>query len=398
VKLDLSPDQELVRDTTRRFLASQSPLTTVRALADDPRGFDPAWWRQGAELGWTAMLVPEEYGGGSLTGQGLLELAMIAEEMGRLVAPGPLLPTNVVAAALAADGTDGQKADVLPGIAAGDLVAAWCVAEPGGVWGPAGVTLEARPSGGGFVLNGTKSPVEAAAQADRLLVTARMATGGGTAAGTPAAAGASTASGSPAGALVQLLVTPDTPGVSITPLKSLDFTRRFAKVTFSDVEVGSDAVVGEPGHAAAAAERQLQIALALQCAETAGIVDRVLAFTVEYAFDRSSFGRPLASYQALKHRFADMKMWLEACHATAQGAAEAVEAGSAAAPELVSVAASYVGDHATDIIQDCVQMHGGIGVTWDHDIHLYLRRATVNRALYGAPDQHRERLAALLDS
>ncbi len=152
----------------------------------------------------------------------------------------------------------------------------------------------------------------------------------------------------------------------------------------------------EPGRAAAAAERQLQIALALQCAETAGIVDRVFAFTVEYAFDRSSFGRPLASYQALKHRFADMKMWLEACHATAQGAAEAVEAGSPVAPELVSVAASYVGDHATDIIQDCVQMHGGIGVTWDHDIHLYLRRATVNRALYGAPDQHRERLAALL--
>jgi len=371
--LDLSPDQELVRDTTRRFLASQMPLTAVRALAEDPRGYDPAWWRQGAELGWTAMLVPEEYGGGSLTGQGLLELAMIAEEMGQLVAPGPLLPTNVVAAALAAGGTESQCADALPGIAAGELVAAWCVAEPGGVWGPAGVALEARPSAGGFVLTGTKSPVEAAAQADRLLVTARTGTG-----------------------LVQLLVTPDTPGVSITPLRSLDFTRRFALVSFSDVEVGADAVVGELGHAAEAAERQLQIALVLQCAETAGILDRVFAFTVEYAFDRSSFGRPLASYQALKHRFADMKTWLEACHATAQGAAEAVEAGSPDAAELVSVAASYIGEHATAIIQDCVQMHGGIGVTWDHDIHLYLRRATVNRALYGAPDQHRERLAALL--
>jgi alkylation response protein AidB-like acyl-CoA dehydrogenase len=373
VKLDLSPDQELVRDTTRRFLASQTPLTTVRALADDPRGYDPAWWRQGAELGWTAMLVPEEYGGGSLTGQGLLELAMISEEMGRLVSPGPLAPTNVVAAALAADGSEKQRADVLPAIVAGELVAAWCVAEPGGAWGPAGVTLEARPSGGGFVLTGTKSPVEAGAQADRLLVTARTADG-----------------------LVQLLVPPDSPGLSITPLRSLDFTRRFAKVTFSDVEVGADAVVGDPGQAAAAAERQLQIALVLQCAETAGILDRVFAFTVEYAFDRSSFGRPLASYQALKHRFADMKMWLEACHATAQGAAEAVEAGSGSAAELVSVAKAYIGDHATEILQDCVQMHGGIGVTWDHDIHLYLRRATVNRALYGTPDQHRERLAALL--
>ncbi len=136
MKLDLSPDQELVRDTTRRFLASQTPLTTVRALADDPRGYDPAWWRQGAELGWTAMLVPEEYGGGSLTGQGLLELAMISEEMGRLVSPGPLAPTNVVAAALAAEGCRQASGPTS------------CPASPPGSWSPPGASPSRAGRGG----------------------------------------------------------------------------------------------------------------------------------------------------------------------------------------------------------------------------------------------------------
>jgi alkylation response protein AidB-like acyl-CoA dehydrogenase len=142
--------------------------------------------------------------------------------------------------------------------------------------------------------------------------------------------------------------------------------------------------------------RQVQIAAALQCAETAGAVQRVFEFTVQWAFDRYSFGRPLASYQALKHRFADSKTWLEACLATAGAAAHAGSLRTEDADELASVATSYVGQRATDIIQDCVQLHGGIGVTWEHDIHLFLRRATVNRATYGTPHDHRERVAALL--
>ncbi len=134
--------------------------------------------------------------------------------------------------------------------------------------------------------------------------------------------------------------------------------------------------------------RQLQAAVALQCAELTGVAGRVLEFTVEWAFDRSSFGRPLASYQALKHRFADMRLWLEASQAVA-GAAAGAAAGWPEAAELTSVAKAYIGERATDIIQDCVQLHGGIGVTWEHDIHLYLRRATVDRALWGTPSEHR---------
>ena len=373
MELDLDNDQQLFWETSRKFIESTCPLTTVRRLYDDPDGFDRAWWRQVAELGWTSMLVPEEHGGGTVSGKGLLDLVLVAEEMGRWVSPGPFLPTNVVAATLARSGSAEQKKDVLGAVVAGEVTAAWCLDEPGAVWGPAGVQTTATAAGGDFVLSGTKSPVEAAAQADQLLVTARTGVG-----------------------LTQFLVPADTAGVRITPLRSLDFVRRYATVHFEDVRVPQAAVVGPVGEGAGDVETQIQVAVALQSAETVGAVDRVFEFTTEYASDRYSFGRPLASYQALKHRFADMKTWLEACHATATSAARAVEEGAHDAGELASVAKSYIGERSVDIIQDCVQIHGGIGVTWEHDIHLYLRRATVNREMYGTPADHRERIAALL--
>jgi alkylation response protein AidB-like acyl-CoA dehydrogenase len=379
--LTLNPDQSFFQETTRRFLEGEAPLTRVRELADDPAGFDRGWWRRGAELGWTAFLVPEEHGGGTLSGGGLADLAIVAEEFGRLVSPGPLHPTNVVAAALAASGTPEQRAEVLPGIVSGDLVATWCFSEPGRGWRPGDVELAARPSGDGFVLAGTKAMVEAAGEADWFLVSAH--------------------SNGDGEGIVQFLVPQDAPGVSVTPMQGLDLVRRFAQVRFDDVAVPSTARVGD-GDATAQIERQLQIGATLECAQMAGAADRVLEFTVGYAFDRYSFGRQLASYQALKHRFADMKLWLEATHATVEGAARAVDgaasgangANGAHASQLVSAAKVYVGDRVPELIQDCVQMHGGIAVTWEHDIHLYLRRVTLGRVLYGTPDEHRERLAA----
>jgi alkylation response protein AidB-like acyl-CoA dehydrogenase len=379
--LTLNPEQSSFQETTRRFLEGQAPLTRVRELVDVPAGFDRGWWRRGAELGWTAFLVPEEHGGGTLSGGGLADLAIVAEEFGRLVSPGPLHPTNVVAAALAASGTPEQRADVLPGIVSGDLVATWCFNEPGRGWRPSDVELAARPRSDGFVLAGTKAMVEAAGEADWFLVSARPDGGGD--------------------GLVQFLVPRDAPGLTITPMNGLDLVRRFGQVRFDDVAVASSARVGA-GDATAVIERQLQIGATLECAQMAGAADRVLEFTAEYAFDRYSFGRQLASYQALKHRFADMKLWLEATHATVEGAARAVDgatdgsdgANGAHAARLVSAAKVYVGDRVPELVQDCVQMHGGIGVTWEHDIHLYLRRVTLGRALYGTPDEHRERLAA----
>lgn len=374
--LQRSDDQELLRETTRRFLEATCPLATVREWADkEPAGHPPDWWRRGAELGWTSLLVGEQDGGGSVSGHGFLDLVLVAEEMGRLVSPGPLLPVNVVAAAVAEAGSADQRASVLPGLLAGEAVAAWCLAEPGGPWSAEGVTLRAdRASGGdGFVLDGVKAPVEAAGEADHLLVVARVD-----------------------GALTQFLVAAAADGVSVTALQGLDLTRRYATVGFDQVRVGPEAVLGEIGGAEGQVARQLQLAVALQCAEMSGAIDRMVEVTLAYAFDRYSFGRPLASYQALKHRFADLKLWLEACHATTLGAARAVDARSDRAAELVSVAKSYVGDRAPAVLQDCVQLHGGIGTTWDHDLHLYLRRVVQDRSHYGTPAEHRERIAALI--
>jgi alkylation response protein AidB-like acyl-CoA dehydrogenase len=373
--LDLSPDQKLFRTTTRKFLDAESPLEKVRELAAGPQGFERDWWERGAELGWAAMLVPEDPKAGRISGEGLLSLIVIAEEMGRMVAPGPLLPVNAVITALVESAGGPDHSAEVDELMSGAAVAAWACYEPGAGWGTGTYRTVLTSSPGGFVLNGVKDRVEAAGQADLFLVSAQSGDG-----------------------VSQVLVPADASGLSVEPSWSLDIVRRFGEVRLDGVQVGPDALVGGLGQAGPVMDRQDQVAAALSCAETCGVVDRVLEFTVEWAFDRYSFGRPLASYQALKHRFADMKTWLEACHATTLAAARAVAAAAPDAAELASVAKSYVGSRGTDIIQDCVQMHGGLGVTWEHDLHLYLRRATVNRALHGTPEEHRRRIADLMEA
>jgi alkylation response protein AidB-like acyl-CoA dehydrogenase len=370
VELQPSEDQVLFDETTARFLESSCPVTTVREWAEkEPAGFPLEWWRRGAELGWTSLLVPEEDGGGSVSGHGLLDLVLVAEEMGRRVSPGPLVPTNLVASALSRSGSAEQRRTVLPGIVSGEIIAAWCQAEPGVPWS-SGPELRASATDDGLVLDGVKGPVEAGAEADWLLVTASVD-----------------------GAPTHVMVEAHSAGITVAPAGSLDLVRRFASITFTGVRVPPSAVVGEIGGAAGEIDRLIELAVVLQCSEMAGAVDRMLQVTLEYAFDRYSFGRPLASYQALKHRFADLKLWVEACLAAAQAAATAVDRESDRAGEMVSAAKSYIGDHAPAILQDCIQLQGGIGVTWDHDLHLYLRRVTQDAVLYGTPADHRDRIA-----
>jgi len=360
VELQLSEDQGAFLDTTRRFMAAECTVETVRSLEGDAAGFDAAMWRQAAGLGWTSLLVAEDHGGGSLSEHGLADLVLVAEEMGRAVAPGPLVPTNVVAEAVSRRGSTAQRAAVLPGVLDGSQVAAWCGSHP--------VAAEASESG--FILSGVCTPVEAGAQASHLLVAFRHHGGVG-----------------------QALLTPETPGVSVTPLDGLDFVRRFAEVRLDGVRVDDAGLLGDATGADTDVERQLQVACVLQCAESVGAIDRVLEMTIEYLGDRYSFGRPLSSYQALKHRIADDKLTLEACHAISTGAMRAVAAERGDAAEMASAAKAWIGPHATELVQDAVQLHGGIGVTWEHDLHLYLRRVTVNRVTYGTPEDHAERVA-----
>ena len=370
--LELTSDQELLRDTTRKFLNATVPLTEVRALAEYTAGFDRGWWQKGAELGWTSLLVDEQHGGGSVSGEGLRDLVLVAEEMGMMVSPGPLIPTNVVAQPLSCDASDRLARLALPELLSGKAIAAWCVAEPGRPVTPDGMALRARRDGDGFVLDGVKRPVEAGGEADWLLVTATGPDG-----------------------LSQFLVPSSAPGLRITPLRGLDLVRRHAEIRFEDVRVPASAVVGVLGSASLSFERQIQTALVLQCAEMVGATDRVFDFTVQYAFDRSSFGRALASYQALKHRFADMKLWIESAQAITVDATRSVQTGAPDAAEVVRIAKAYVAERCPELIQDCVQMHGGIGVTWEHNLHLYLRRVVLHRQTYGDPIQHRDQVAIL---
>jgi alkylation response protein AidB-like acyl-CoA dehydrogenase len=185
--------------------------------------------------------------------------------------------------------------------------------------------------------------------------------------------------------------------VSVEPMRSVDLTRRFSQVRFDDVRVPVDAIIGATGEASEAVERQLQLALVIMNAECVGAMQRAFDMTVAWAFDRYTFGRPLASYQELKHRFADMKAWLEASHAISDAAAAAVQDEAPDARELVSVAKAYIGQYGAELIQDCVQIHGGIGVTYEHDLHLFLRRLTVDRSLFGTPGDHRRRIADMIE-
>ncbi|WP_067680669.1 acyl-CoA dehydrogenase family protein [Nocardia miyunensis] len=364
-------DQLLFQTTTREFLDRTAPIPVIRELADTATGFDRDWWRRGAELGWTAMLVPESLGGGSVSGRPLTELALVAAEFGHACAPGPLIPTSTALSGLVAAGD--RFAEVIGEIVAGDLIAAWALYEPRHGLELAPGQTRAEPDGEGYRLTGCKDRVEAGDTADVLLVTAQGPDGP-----------------------IQLLVRTDAPGVTVTPTWTLDLVRRTARIEFDDVAVGAEAVVQHGESASAAVQSQLHIAAALTAAESTAATRRAFDATVEWMFDRYTFGRPLASYQALKHRMADNKTWLEACEATSRAAAAAIDDSPLTAAELVSVAKAYVSGKAPVIVQDCVQIHGGIGVTWEHDLHLFLRRVTLGRALYGTPEEHHRRITDLL--
>jgi alkylation response protein AidB-like acyl-CoA dehydrogenase len=360
--LDLSDDQELFRETTHRFLRACWPVSAVQELAGDVTSFDRALWERGAELGWTSMLVPEELGGGTISGEGVRDLGIVAEEAGRFLVAGPVIPTNIVAFALARGGCDQLAKGLLPQIAAGHQLAAW-VSEAGAVG--------AAPANGGYRLTGVTAPVQDAHVADHVLV-------------------AATANG-----ITQVLIPARAPGVSVELLDGLDLARRYCRVRLDGVEVPASAVVGAPSQARSELELQLALALALQCAETVGATEAVYELTLQYVRDRKAFGRPIGSYQALKHRLADMLLWLESSKAATSAAIGAVQAESGAL-EAARVAKAYVADRCPAIVRDCLQLHGGIGYTWEHELHLFLRRVEANTAIYGGVDHHLGALATVI--
>jgi alkylation response protein AidB-like acyl-CoA dehydrogenase len=371
MELDLSSDQELLRDTAAKFIEAKCPLIAGRRLADSPTGVDPGYLTAAGELGWFAMLVPEADGGGSISGEGLRDLAIVAEERGRVVQPGPFVPMNVVAHALSVAGSVDHRSTVLPEVVSATTVATWVAGDAGGAWSP-GSTVAAFRQGDGFRLQGHAGLVQDGGWADWLLVSA----------------------GGPDG-LSQFLVPAATPGITVASRVGHDLTQRFASVAFDGVDVPAGALVGAAGGAAAQVERQFQIALVLSMAETIGAADVLFEMARAYAADRTAFGRPIGSFQAIKHLLADLSLSLEAGKAAVTAATRAVQAEADDAAEVASIAKTWLGDIGIDIAQGCFQVFGGIGYTWEHDSHLFLRRITMNGLLYGQADWHRERICAL---
>jgi alkylation response protein AidB-like acyl-CoA dehydrogenase len=361
-----SEEQDELRRAVRRFLEEKSPVGEVRRLMDTPEGYDTAIWDQMAQqLGLQSMAIPEEYGG---AGFSAVELTVVFEEMGAALLCAPYFSTVALGAnAILISGDPAAKQELLPGIASGETIATLAYTEDTGRWDPEGVTLAARPSGDGWVLEGTKSFVLDGHVATLVLVVARTDTG-----------------------LSLFAVQGDAPGLLRTPLGTLDQTRKQARLVFNDTPAR---LIGSPGAAAPGVSATLDRAAVALAAEQVGGAQRCLEMAVDYAKSRVQFGRPIGSFQAIKHKCADMLLKVESAKSAAYYAGWAAAEDSEELPVMASLAKSYCSEAYFHAAAENIQIHGGIGFTWEHDAHLYFKRAKSSELLLGDPSYHRELLA-----
>ena len=366
-----SEEQEELRRTVRAFLESKSPSAEVRRLMETTEGYDPAVWNQmGAELGLQGLAIPEEFGGQGFT---FVELCIVLEEMGRSLLCAPFFATTVLAAnAILNAGSDADKKALLPGIASGETKATLAFTEPSGKWDAAGITMEATQSGGGWSLSGEKMFVIDGHNADLIIVVARVAGTSGT------------------DGIAFFSVAGDASGLTRTPLATMDQTRKQAKLEFDNV---SAAALGEPGQGFAALSKTLDQAAVALANEGVGGAQFVLDMSVQYAKDRVQFGRPIGSFQAIKHKCADMLLEVESGKSAAYYAAWAAAEDNEELPVVAALAKAYVSDAYFHCAAENIQIHGGIGFTWEHDAHLYFKRAKSSEIFLGDATYHRELLA-----
>ncbi|MBI3456967.1 MAG: acyl-CoA/acyl-ACP dehydrogenase [Candidatus Rokubacteria bacterium] len=375
-----SQEQELLRQTARSFLEKECPSSVVRRMMDDPAGTTDELWQKLAELGWLGLIYPEAHGG---VGLGFVDLTVVLEEMGRVVMPGPYFSTVLLGGlTLLLAGSEAQKREWLPKIASGQARATLALTEESARWDAAGIGLRAKPGkGGGYVLSGTKLFVPDAHTADVLVVAARTA---------------KATKDDPHRGVSLFLVPAITKGVSTTLLPTMDQTRKLCEVSLSRVEVGPDALVGPADQGWPALARVLDRATVALCAEMCGGAQKVLEMCTEYAKIRVAFGRPIGTYQAIKHKCADMLVAVENAKSITYYAAWAMDEGGPEAPLAASMAKAYVSEAYRKAAGDGIQIHGGIGFTWEHDLHLYFKRATGSEVAFGDAPLHRERVAQLI--
>jgi alkylation response protein AidB-like acyl-CoA dehydrogenase len=367
----------LLRDTARKFLDANCTTRFVRDMMATEAAVTPGFWHQLAEHGWLGIAFPEADGG---SGLGLTDLVLLMEEIGRAVMPGPFPATVLLGGATIAEvGSAAQRAEWLPRIAAGDARATLAWTEPNARWDAAGVTASAREAAGGFALSGVNMFVPAAHLADVVVVAAR------------------TRDGSTMEDGVSLLLVPkDSDGVTIKLLPSVDETRKLCEVHFDNLRVPAAALIGELHQGWGPLSRLVDRAAVALAAEICGVAQRVLDMTVEYAKMRTAFGKPIGSYQGVKHKCADMLVDIENAKSLTYYAAWAVDEGDPEAAVAVSMAKAAASDAGRKVCAAGIQLHGGIGMTWEHDLHLYLKRAKADEVALGDASWHRERVARLM--
>ncbi|MDQ1178578.1 acyl-CoA dehydrogenase family protein [Rhodococcus sp. SORGH_AS_0301] len=371
---DVNTELQFFLDSTRTFLERRGSIPTVRAMHAEGSTLDRAWWSQAAELGWTMLLAPASLGGDSPSGEGLVDLAAVAELTGAHAAPGPLNSTSAVIAGFAHADAEAGHDDTIESILSGERVAAWAVHAPGPAWRPFEPAVRAeRTTDGQWRLDGEIRSVEFGAEADVLLVVARTGD-----------------------SVAEFLVPTDHANVAVRARGSVDFVRNYADVSLVDLQLPTEALVVAPDNGVAVVSHQMQVMNVLQVAEAVGAMGKVFDLTLQWAFDRFSFGRPLASYQALKHRYADAALAVHASRAVLAAAVRATQHAHPDAAKVVSAAKAFVGESSVRMMQDCCQLHGGISQTMEHDLHLFLRRAMVAREMYGSPREHRSAIADIV--
>ncbi|HEX8000551.1 MAG TPA: acyl-CoA dehydrogenase family protein [Pyrinomonadaceae bacterium] len=368
---DLSKPQKLLKDSARAFLARECGPERVRELMETEMAHDDGLWQAIGEQGWTGLLVAEEHGGLAL---GLVEMAAVAEEMGRACLPGPFLSTLLAAALVERAGSAGQRAKYLEPVAAGELKATVALLEEGASWKPDSVRLAAaREPGSNFSVRGRKLFVPDAEVCDVIICVAREGD-----------------------ALVLLPVERAAEGLSVKPMASMDGTRKLYEVSFEGVSVAEADALGADGDAGGALKGALEVATVALCAEMVGGMQWVLDTTVEYAKTRQQFGRAIGSFQAVQHQCADMLLMTESARSAAYYAAWTLTENDPAASVAVSIAKAYCSDAYREVCNRGIQVHGGIGFTWEHNLQLYYRRSKSSETLYGDATFHRERIAELV--
>ena len=372
--LEFTAEQDELRDGVRGMLARECPISLVREVVE--KGTSPdALWSQMVELGWPALTVPESAGG---LGMGTVELAVVVEELGRVLAPGPYLPTVTEFAPVVAEaGSPEQRERFLGGVAAGELTGTLALVEESGSVDVGRVAATATPDGAGFVLHGMKQTVVEASSADEIAVIAR----------TP-----DTRGDDGVGAFVVARA-----DLGVEPIEALDASRPLARVALDGVRVDADRALGAPGPGTAVAVRRaVDVATTALAVETVGAAQAIFDITLAYAKQREQFGSPIGSFQAIKHKFADMLVALERARATSYFAALTIAEDDDRRALATSTAKAAAGDCAALLAKEGIQIHGGIGYTWEHDMHLYVRRVKSSSLLFGNAAQHRARVADLI--